>query len=61
MSTVEQARTRTRKPDARNTEIVLAALEERLSVAIGVDSAHASRIEELLDELRRSLRKGKEE
>ena len=46
-----------RKPPARRTEVVLAALDERLRFAIDADSMHYNRVEELMDELRRSLLK----
>lgn len=51
---------RTRRPKARATEIVFGALHERLEVVklIYRDEGltpHIERIEELLDELRRSL------
>jgi len=48
---------RKRRAPARSTDVVLGALQERLNVAVDADSPHAIRIEELFDELKRSLRK----
>lgn len=51
---------RTRKPNARATEIVLGALAERLSVmesSPNADTIHMNRLRELLDELKRSIGK----
>lgn len=61
MSSVEAKRTR--RPAARQRDVVLGCIEERISmVAVQDDTdmaAHVTRLYELLDELRRSL--GKEE
>ena len=56
---------KTRKPKAREAEIVLAAMEERMS-AITRDDAnefHFARLDVLIDELKRALnrRNGKQE
>jgi hypothetical protein len=59
MSTVEQ-KPKTRKAPARSTDVVLAVLEERLKIALNGNSEHSTRIDELFDELKRSLRKGEE-
>ncbi len=53
---------RTRRPNARHKDIVFGALAERLDVLKGLANdgetrIHAERIEELLDELRRSISK----
>ncbi len=56
---------RTRKPRARQTEIVFGCIAERLSILENVTDEtlrpHVDRIGELLDELRRSLGSQKEE
>lgn len=58
MSTKEP---KTRRPKARPTAIVIGAMEERLSSLIAVTKdpiyveLHATRLGELLDELKRSL------
>lgn len=61
-----------RKSNARHREIVIAAMEERLSVladtltrasaptSVDDTNPHIARLYELLDELRRSLGNGKE-
>lgn len=58
MSTnVEDIKRRTRKPKARNPQIVMAALQERLN-CIPIDdsnSFHIIRINELLGELTRAI------
>ena len=57
MAEVEQITRRTRKPRARNPQIVMAALQERLN-CIPIDdgnSFHIIRINELLDELNRAM------
>jgi len=56
---------KTRKPKAREAEVVLAAMEERLA-AITRDEAnefHFARLDVLMDELKRALnrRNGKQE
>jgi hypothetical protein len=51
-------KTRARKPKARPTEIVIGAIDERLQMIN--DSPHASRLSELMDELRRSLNSNRE-
>lgn len=53
---------RNRKPNARATEIVLGAIDERLSVLESVQAVesvgiHSNRLRELMDELRRSLKR----
>lgn len=52
---------RKRKPAARRSEIVIAAMEERLTVLITHEEqesdVHVTRLLELLDELKRSLNK----
>lgn len=51
----------TRKPRARRTEIVIAAIEERLLMLTdATDAAHKERLLVLVDELNRSLN-GKED
>ncbi len=49
---------RTRRPNARPTEIILGAIDERLQMIS--DSPHFGRLTELHDELRRSLSKQQE-
>ncbi len=44
---------RSRRPNARPSEIILGAIDERLTMI--QDSPHAARLSELMDELRRSL------
>lgn len=49
-----------RKPPARRSDIVIALLEERVRMLPGMESIpHMSRMYELLEELRRSLKVGK--
>ena len=56
---------KTRKPKARDAEIVLAAMEERIGAMVRDDTNewHFARLDVLMDELKRALnrRNGKQE
>lgn len=52
-----ETKERKRRPAARHHDVVLAAMEERL-LMMSPDDVHAKRVLELVDELRRSLKKG---
>ena len=62
--TTEQKKERTRRPNARHQDVVFGAIEERLEMldhaADESLSVHAVRLRELLDELKRSLGRTKE-
>ena len=49
---------RKRKAAPRSADVVIACIEERLLMGGVGDGANVTRIEELLDELKRSLKKG---
>lgn len=51
-----------RKTNARRTDVVVALIEERLNCIVRTDDTepHWKRISELTDELKRSLKGGKE-
>lgn len=58
MSTAAEAKEkRPRKPRARHRDVILAALEERLSMIRmdDLNGEHVRRVKELIDELNRSL------